>query len=736
MTETELTVAIEHLEAEIQAAKYADAQRSAELILAYTELAEHIDLQCRVLLAHSDSCWRRSMFDLALQSAERALLLDAPQLSASLRAKAHGNIGIVLTSLCQYDQALISLRTALALYEQEGDKKAAAQVIGNLGAVYGNQSDYHKALECFERANEICRKLGDRRGMAQHTRNMGLVYSLLSDHRAALEYSRSALHLFTELNDRSGSAACAVTIGNVYEELSDFPSAIEQYQLALELYQEAANTFGVASCYGSIGNVYLSVADYARALENMTKARALFEEIGSADNLAACTGNIGLVYQSLGEYQQALEYLQKALSLSDELGIKSGVATRIGNIGSVYRDLRDFPRALEYCHKARLLHLELGNKMGLAVATSSIASIYQELGEYDLALQHFREALREHEEISNTSGMAGDIAAMGIIYAQSEFEGHDDALAEQYLVRAKQMNDDLGTKGQNIPVLEAIAALYKKQQRWEAIDMLEHFHTLQRSVYNEDVKKFAERLEFERITAEREKRAEVERTRFQERESILNNILPEEITTRLIKGENPIADHFECVSVLFMDIVGFTPLSGSVSAQQLVALLNSIFTQADLIMRVHGLEKIKTIGDAYMAVAGVPVAQDDHATRAAFAALDLLDVITRVRTTPSLNSGDRDLNPSIAGLQVRIGLHCGPAAAGVVGETKFLYDLWGDAVNTASRMESHGLPGRVHCSADFATQIRHNTDSVRLIERGEIEVKGKGTMRTYFLEKS
>lgn len=201
-------------------------------------------------------------------------------------------------------------------------------------------------------------------------------------------------------------------------------------------------------------------------------------------------------------------------------------------------------------------------------------------------------------------------------------------------------------------------------------------------------------------------------------ERLLLNILPEAIAERLKHSGEAIAEHAGGVTVLFADIVGFTPLSASKSPQQLVDLLNRIFTEFDTLAEAHGLEKIKTIGDAYMAVAGLPAPLEDHAPRAARAALAMHQAIARV----AHETGEP--------LNLRIGLHSGPVVAGVIGRRKFAYDLWGDTVNTASRMEAHGVPGEIHCTEATAALVR---DAFRLQARGPLEIKGKGTMETYLL---
>jgi len=209
-------------------------------------------------------------------------------------------------------------------------------------------------------------------------------------------------------------------------------------------------------------------------------------------------------------------------------------------------------------------------------------------------------------------------------------------------------------------------------------------------------------------------------------ELLLHNVLPQAIAERL-KGRSKLtADHlnqaivdsYANVTVLFADIVGFTAFSQGVSPEVLVSVLNELFTRFDHIAERRGLEKIKTIGDCYMAAAGLPLEVADHADRAAHMALDMLVAI-------------QDFNASSQHpLNIRIGMSTGAAVAGVIGKSKFSYDLWGDVVNTASRMESHGTAGRVQLSE--ATRLAL-TQPFSLEHRGVIEVKGKGAMSTWFL---
>jgi adenylate cyclase len=201
-------------------------------------------------------------------------------------------------------------------------------------------------------------------------------------------------------------------------------------------------------------------------------------------------------------------------------------------------------------------------------------------------------------------------------------------------------------------------------------------------------------------------------------ESLLLNILPRSIADRLKDEAQPIADHFDSASILFADVADFTPWSDRLPPAEVVGYLDHLFSHFDELAERHGLEKIKTIGDCYMVAAGVPTPRSDHARALAFMALDMLDAMR-----PHDEFGH-------LGLELRVGINSGPVVAGVIGRKRFLYDLWGDAVNTASRMESHGTPGRI--------QITRSTYDLLAGEfecepRGTIDVKGKGEIEAWYL---
>jgi class 3 adenylate cyclase len=226
--------------------------------------------------------------------------------------------------------------------------------------------------------------------------------------------------------------------------------------------------------------------------------------------------------------------------------------------------------------------------------------------------------------------------------------------------------------------------------------------TLEKKQLRDQEKAFTELLKVEREKSER----------------LLLSIFPASIAERLKQGPRTIAESFSEVTVLFADIVDFTRFTADLEPDRIVDLLSNIFNQFDLLTTKHGLEKIKTVGDAYMVVGGLPNEQEDHLRAMVLLAFDLLAAIGEFEA--------QDQEP----FTMRVGIHTGPVVAGVIGTKKFIYDLWGDTVNVASRMESHGVPGRIQTSVEVYRRLK---DEFEFEPRGKIEIKGKGPMETYFI---
>ncbi|MBS1538439.1 MAG: tetratricopeptide repeat protein [Bacteroidetes bacterium] len=528
-------------------------------------------------------------------------------------------------------------------------------------------------------------------------------------------------------------------LNTISQSRSDYSLALQQAETALKFCERNGNLTRKVGLIVNIGLVYDSLSDYPRALEYYTKALVINEELGNKQWLANSLCNIGNVYHSLEDYPRALEYYGKALVIDEELGNKWSAAGGIHNIGLVYAELLNYPLALEYFSKALAINEKVGNKHWIANNHSSIGSVYSLLSDYPRALEYYGKALAAFEKLGLKEEAAGAIGGIGSLYIEMDFEGYDAGKAEEYLLKAIAILEEIGTKPYNFH--KSLADLYESQERWKEFAVhFKQYHDLEKEVQSEDAHKQAGLMEQRKQAAEREKEIELAKAaaaaKLTATTMLLHRVLPESIATRMIAGEEDIADYFPSVTILFADIAGFTPISAGMPAYVVVRFLNYVFGTFDAIMKKHGCEKIKTIGDGYMAVAGAPIECADHAERMALAALEMQEDI-------KLPEEFREYLPEGVDFGIRVGLHTGSVVGGVIGDERFVYDIYSDAVNTAARMESHGEPDKIHVSHDYVIHLqnrfamtKNTTHGLTFEKRGEMDIKGKGMMKTYYLQKA
>ena len=285
-----------------------------------------------------------------------------------------------------------------------------------------------------------------------------------------------------------------------------------------------------------------------------------------------------------------------------------------------------------------------------------------------------------------------------------------------------------------LTVKEALRSYVQNRQLAEQNEALQQLNaSLEQKVAERTLELTTANAQLQQEIAERKQAQDALKIEQEKSEQLLLNILPKAIAEQLKQDANShrevgvaIAQQFEKATILFADIVGFTSLSTRISATELVNLLNDIFSGFDQLAERHGLEKIKTIGDAYMVAGGLPVVRADHAEAIANMALDIQETIQNFQ----IEKGEAFYRASGTPLSIRMGIHTGPVVAGVIGTRKFIYDLWGDTVNVASRMESQGEPGCIQVTAATYQLLK---DKYAFKERGALAVRGKGNMVTYWL---
>jgi class 3 adenylate cyclase len=591
---------------------------------------------------------------------------------------------------------------------------------------------------------------------------LGRYWMYKQEFNFAREYFNKALILAKKLGKSTEISRIAGALATIAARTSDLSIALEYAILSLEHAEKTGNKKDCATIMGNIGNIYSAFSDYQKALEYYSGALAIDEELQSYNGIARHLLTIGVTHEKLENYNTALYYFEKAYSYYMKIDNKEGLATLNLNTGAVYAAMEQKDRALEYYKKSAAYFDAQNNRVALAASNLNIGIMYNEMNEYEKSMEYLYSALSLFENLNDISGAARTKGYIGSVLLKSEYSECDRFKGEEYLIDAIQKLEIVGVKMETYRLYNTLSEYYEKTEQWQkSLYAYQQYHTLEKEVQNEELQKNARIKDFEWRNREREHQLQSEKIRNEEQAKLINNILPPDIALRLMGNETYIADFYESVSVLFMDIVNFTVLSAKLDPNTLIAVLDTIFTKTDGIIRQFGLEKIKTIGDAYMAVAGAPQKNHLHAIAAAQAALSLKEYMKNImpeiiRIIPEHQQF------SMPALNVRIGIHCGEAVAGIVGINKFSYDLWGDTVNTASRMESHGEPGRIHVSEEFAQNLAQNLsqgegfsfpfgegrDGVSfsfplgegwdgvLIPRGEIEIKGKGRMKTYFLEKA
>ncbi|MEY4902434.1 MAG: hypothetical protein RLZZ292_249 [Bacteroidota bacterium] len=656
---------------------------------------------------------------------------------------------------------------AIELSQKLDNSKYLAMAYSAKGTNKMALSDYTAALENYQNALSINEKINNKQGIASNFNNIGLVYYSIFDYPKALEFYQKTLILHENTGNKTGQANSFGNIGNIYNDLHDYPKAIEFYQKSLEISEKSSNNANIAGILVNLGNVYTQLGNYPKALEYKQKALTLNEKIGNKGRIANNLSNLGNVYTQLGEYEKALIFHQKALIINENLQDKKGIATNYSGISLVYSQEKNTILAKQYAQKARDLAHRISHWSTESEALLQLSKIYETSNQMDSAYFAYQQYIVLRDTIDNVEKQK-QITKKTLQFEFNKKEEHlqqqqqltDAKLQQQTLLATQRQQEllikqtaiDLSNKQkelQHLAYLKTQADLQAEQsqrkEKEKQLTIVEQEQQLQRTQMNlqqtelslKDSDLQSQKTQrlfyiaglallallsffiFRNFRLQQKSNALIHSEK-KKSDALLLNILPSKVAEELkINGETT-AQQYDNVTVLFTDFVGFTQIAEQLSPQELVTTLHNCFKAFDEIMEKYGIEKIKTIGDAYMAVSGLPTANAKHAQNAVQAALEILAFI---------ECQQRSNAPSFF---IRIGLHTGSVVAGVVGVKKFAYDIWGDTVNTAARMESSGEAGKVNISESTYNLVQ--TDFT-CTPRGKIKAKNKGAIEMYFVEK-
>lgn len=543
----------------------------------------------------------------------------------------------------------------------------------------------------------------------------------------AKKYIAEALALAQEASFTEGIAEATFVSGVVHACSAEQDAALRDLASAGEQFRRIGGRVGVeGSCRVArwMGIIYRNIGMAVTALEYFNQSHHLAEEAQNQAFIGFALMNIGDSYMVLDEPDKAMEFQKRALSVAEtttDTDLQSQVLWSIARNAERQQHLEE---AYYYYNQSYELRKKNGDALGVGTARYGMAMTMDKQGKRAQALRIYLELWANFK--SGRTGVPQTEAFLTMEIGRMYTESAKPHRALPFLERAMEIALKVGVPTIIASAHEALAKFYKATGEFEkALTNFEEFHRINADIAQQESKQtiqyFRQAFEFERAQKETEiyrLRNEELASAYAQNERLLLNVLPEAIALRIKAGETTIAEHFSDVTVMFADIVGFTELSAQRKPEEVVDLLNRIFSVFDIFSEQYNLEKIKTIGDAYMIVGGVPNPCDDHAESVAQMALEMQDTVRLLARSLKLN------------LAIRIGIHTGAVVAGVIGQKKFSYDLWGDTVNIASRMESHGESGKIHCTDVVAERL---AGKFAFEKRAPLEIKGKGLMNTYFL---
>ena len=461
-------------------------------------------------------------------------------------------------------------------------------------------------------------------------------------------------------------------IGDVYSISNNHNNAMLYYDKAIATFRKARDSIPLGTAISNAGDEFLNHKNYDSALLYFRESTIIFEKVNYLIGKAYSLGNTGMVYANMGANILAEKNINEAIGILEELEDYYPICVYLIYMCDIYLKKGDDRTAMNYAKRSLQLAQQYGLKDQISDANLKLSELYERAGKPGESFKYFKGHITYRDSVSNVKSV------QKMADLRTDYEVSQKQVEVDLLNQAKRNQQIIVT---SLIIILGLGTVLLGTLFW-------YYKTISRE------KKRSERL--------------------------LLNILPAETAKELKLNGKVEAVKFADVTVLFTDFVEFSKYAEHIEPEQLVKSIDFYFKGFDEITTKYGLEKIKTVGDSYMCASGLPTANENHAKNAILAAQDM---ITLVKSVLHLQDG-------LSHFEVRIGLHTGPVVAGIVGIKKFQYDIWGDSVNIASRMESMSKPGRVNISETTWQQIK---DEFPCEYRGEIEVKNRGSLKMYFL---
>ena len=606
---------------------------------------------------------------------------DGKEIIASCSEK----IGICYYKLDNYSEAIDWFRKALELQREKGDREAVASTLNNIGLNYKMLGKYDKAIEYYEQTIRIDEELGKGSEIAKTLNNIGMVYRLWGNYDKAIEFFERSLRLKNSLNDLPGVSKSLNNIGLVYTDWKKYDQAILNFRESLKMEESLKNEGEAAIRLNNLGRVYFYKNQYDTALAYFQQNLDYQNRNHDKGQIALAYNNIGKVYQARDNYEDAARYFSIALEIYNELGKEGEKATVLANLSDINRAMGLNGKALQLLDSSTWIAGRLNLRNQLQQNYLYYSEIYSALKNYEKSLDYYK----KYSEVKDSVFSGEVLNKLSDFQIKYETEKKEN---EIQLLRQNELIQGLALRKQTIlrNYMYAVSALLLA-----LAGMI--FYSLQ--LKKKDNKIIAQAME--------------------KSDQLLLNILPADIANDLKEKGKTEPRLFDHVTACFIDIVNFTQKSSTLDPAVLIEELNQIFTAFDSIIEKYSCERIKTIGDSYMAVSGLPKPDPMHAHKIVSCCIDMVRYIRKRNEDSPLK------------WEIRAGVHTGEVIAGVVGIKKYIYDVFGDTVNTASRMESNSEPMKINISESTYKLV---SDDFAVEPRGEQDVRGKGKLHMYFVK--
>ncbi|TAE24242.1 MAG: tetratricopeptide repeat protein [Candidatus Kapaibacterium sp.] len=723
---------------------------------------------------------------LAMEMSLKGLKIARELNDKELIAKAIRSIGIIFEDERKFVEATEHYTQALGMFREIGYERGIYETLHALGSVYDEQAQFDIALDYYRQSLAMKRVANDRKGIAMSLNNMGYIFERRQQYEEAFSHYQQALTIHQDIGNTWGMAAAYTNLASIYRTTGNYAMSEKMGLRGMESGEKEQALGFLYECAGILADMYEKSGNYPKALE-FQKRVAIYQDSLTNRAKAREVARLSVEYdvdrkqaENLllkrdAEVQQATLHRQYTLLVAGGLGGVLLLVLALVLIRSNTSRKRANTRLTEMNSQLEQSYRNVENLNDIARAVASTLDLQQILSTvyarvngimdatiFGLGLverqKHviaYRLVINNGQRLEPYERSLDDKNQFAVWCVEQEKEVFINDIEQEYHHYISSFREKILVQGEKeipqsllyVPLIihgEVVGVLSVQTPKKNAytryhVEMLRAIASYAASALN-NAQTFGEIQRQQLLLSEQASEIELANTALheahEESETLLRNILPNPIVHRLKSGERAIADHYDSVTVLFADIVGFTKLSQEVTPKALVEGLNGIFEQFDALAQKYGLEKIKTIGDAYMVAGGLPERSDDHCERVVRMAVEMQEVLANAQWNQGGNQGGNQGRMQFGAeqgsrkIQVRIGIHTGAAVAGVIGTSKFAYDIWGDTVNTASRMESHGEAGRIHVSEDVFMEVQ---DTFAFEERGEMEIKGKGRMRTWLL---